>query len=72
MSALAEIIDGLGITGDIPDGSLVSGAIVVLTILDEDGDESLAIRWSQGLSWITRAGMLHHAIAEETKDGDDE
>lgn len=65
---IGHVVDGLGVIPKLADTDLVSSAVVLMAVVDEDGDERLSIAWSPGLSWLTRTGMLHHALAEETKE----
>ena len=49
--------------------------MVVLKVIDEDGEVGLSLRSSDGMSWIERLGMLKAAAHIETasiaQDGDD-
>lgn len=65
--SVGDLIDSLGVMATVGEGELVSSAIVLMAVVDEDGKERISIAWSEGLSWITRTGILHHALAEETK-----
>lgn len=67
---IGGLLDSLGVTHTTEEGELVSDAVVVLRVVDNDGDERITITWSDGLSWVTRAGMLHHALHEETADSE--
>lgn len=58
---LGSLIDSLGVEYDAEPGDLVTDAFVLLRIVGEDGSERLQTCPSPGLSWITRAGMLHVA-----------
>lgn len=63
---IGDALDNLGITTSLPDGALISNAVVVLKILLPSGATRLAIAYSEGLDWIDRAGLLHVAHAMET------
>lgn len=65
---IGELLDALGVTTGVTETDLVSQAVVLLLVVDEDGDERLSMAWSEPMSWVTRTGMLHHALADETKD----
>lgn len=65
---IGDVIDGLGITASVTEGELVAGAIVLLKVLQADGQVRLSMCHSDGLGWIERAGMLHVAEAVETGD----
>lgn len=54
-------IDNLGITVEIKDGELITGAVLLTAIVDTDGDERLSVACSDGLSWMKRTGMLTQA-----------
>jgi hypothetical protein len=75
--AIGPILDGLGTTIDLDDGDLVASAFVIAKVIDKDGDVSLALASSDGLSWIEQNGLLASAqlIANQTsigrKDDDD-
>lgn len=56
---IGDVIDSLGVRATVRDGELVAGAVVLLKVLQEDGDTRLSMTYSDGLGWIERAGMLH-------------
>lgn len=58
---LGPIIDGLGCEPTLEDGDLVAGAVVVLKVIEPNGNVRLSITWSDGLGWIERLGMLRAA-----------
>ncbi len=58
---IGDILDARGVVAGMDDGDLVAGAIVLLKVVDEDGDVILRTAWSEGMSWIERLGMLHAA-----------
>ena len=69
MATFGEIIDGLGVTGaKMHDDDLVEGAVVLLKVIDHEGDVVLRSAWSDGLSWIERRGMLEVAVGVERSD----
>ena len=65
---IGDVLDSLGIkaTFDAAGGELVAGAIVLLKVIDAEGDVRLSMAYSDGLSWIERAGMVH--VAETMED----
>lgn len=63
---IGDLIDGLGITARMDEGELISGAIVLLKVIDKDGDTRLSLAHSDGLGWIERVGMLRVAESVET------
>ncbi|MFE7398838.1 hypothetical protein [Streptomyces sp. NPDC057557] len=44
----------------------MAGALVLLKVIDTDGDTRLSLAHSDGLGWIERAGMLRVAETIET------
>jgi hypothetical protein len=70
--SIGDVLDALGIeaTFDEAKGELAAGAIVLLKVIDEDGDVRLSMAYSDGLSWVERAGMIHIAeLMEARSDG---
>ncbi|MDX3748721.1 hypothetical protein [Streptomyces sp. AK08-02] len=63
---IGNVLDALGIEATLDDGELVAGAIVLLKVIDTDGDSRLSMAYSDGLGWIERAGMIH--VAEVMED----
>ncbi|MFD6149362.1 hypothetical protein [Streptomyces sp. NPDC060243] len=55
------ILDGLGHTFDLDDGDFVVSALVIAKIVGPDGDVSLTLSTSDGLSWIDQNGLLASA-----------
>ncbi|MER7155435.1 hypothetical protein [Streptomyces lydicus] len=74
MRPIGDVIDGLGITATVDEGELVAGAIVLIKVIDNDGDTRLSLASSDGLSWVERAGMLRVAerIASDPETGGDD
>ncbi|MFC5802794.1 hypothetical protein [Streptomyces formicae] len=64
---IGDVLDGLGIEATVRQGELVSGAMVLLKVIDNDGDTRLSMSHSDGLGWIERAGMLR--VAELIESG---
>jgi hypothetical protein len=71
---IGDLIDTLGVTVALPDGVLVSSALVLLSVVDRDGGETVKAAWSEGQSWVARRGLLEVARDSErippTKDDD--
>jgi hypothetical protein len=63
---IGNLLNSLGIDLDLDDDELVAGAIVLLKTVDADGDVGMRIRWSDGLGYLERIGMLHASRAIET------
>ncbi|MFE6412550.1 hypothetical protein ACFVOR_37085 [Streptomyces sp. NPDC057837] len=69
---IGPILDGLGTTIDLDDGDLVaSEAFVIAKVVEANGDVSLALASSDGLSWIEQNGLLASAqqIVNQTSIG---
>ncbi|MFF0009590.1 hypothetical protein ACFYQT_40050 [Streptomyces tibetensis] len=73
---IGPILDGLGTTIDLDDGDLVASAFVIAKVVEPNGDVSLALASSDGLSWIEQNGLLAsaHQIVNQASIGrkDDE
>ena len=66
MTTLGQIVDNLGCElGDWADGTLPSAAVVLLVGIDPDGDPILHARFSEGMSWLERVGIIAAANADE-------
>ena len=65
---IGQLLDALGVTSTIAPDDLPAAALVLLKVVDADGDVRLAAAWSDGMDWITRLGMLTAATASETPD----
>lgn len=65
---IGNLLDSLGIDLDLDDGELVAGALVLLKTVDEDGAIGLRIRWSDGLDYLERIGMLYAGRTIETQN----
>lgn len=59
---LGRLIDSLGVEHRPEEGELVLGAVVLLKVMEADGQVSMRSAWSPGLSWMERVGM-HQAAA---------
>lgn len=78
--SLGRIVDNLGAAmPDLAEGELVDAVVVLLKVIDTDGDVVLRSAWSDGISWLERRGMVEAArdaevVAPEEyfMDGDDE
>lgn len=55
---IGQIIDALGVKGDLDEGDLPTDAFVILKIVKGDGSVSLVHRRSESLDWITALGMI--------------
>ncbi|MEU5946300.1 hypothetical protein ABZ793_12150 [Micromonospora sp. NPDC047465] len=52
------ILDGLGITLNLDDGDLVASAMVVAKVIREDGQATLLIEDSEGMTWLDQYGLI--------------
>ncbi|MCX4911806.1 hypothetical protein [Streptomyces sp. NBC_00878] len=73
---MGPILDGLGNTLEMDEGDLVSSALVIAKVVDKDGEVSLALSCSEGLSWIDQNGLITSAQqivnqSEIRKSGDE-
>jgi hypothetical protein len=66
---IGQLIDTLGIEATVGPDELVSGAIVLLKVVQADGSTKLSMTFSDGLGWIERAGMLRVAEQIESTTG---
>jgi hypothetical protein len=62
---ISELIENLGVSPEVKDGELLAGAVVLLKVVDEDGEVMLRSSWSDGMSWMERVGMLRAAERSE-------
>ena len=58
---IGPILDGLGTTLELDEGDLVASAFVIAKVIDNDGEVTLALASSDGLSWIEQNGLLTSA-----------
>lgn len=63
---IGNLLDSLGLDLDLDEKELVAGAIVLLKTIDEDGEVGLRVRWSDGMGYLERIGMLHAGQIIET------
>lgn len=70
---IGDLLDSLGVTHRPKDGELIAGAVVLLKVIDADGQVSMRFTCSDGMAWIERLGMLTAAAAIATPgEGDTE
>lgn len=58
---IGDVIDALGVKATLNEGELAASAVVLLRVIEADGDERLSIAFSEGQSWIERLGVLRAA-----------
>lgn len=58
---LGRLVDALGVEHRPEEGELVLGAVVLLKVMEADGEITMRSAWSPGLSWMERVGMQHAA-----------
>lgn len=63
---IGDVLDGLGIEATVEPGELVAGALVLLKVVQADGDTRLSLA-HQGVGWIERVGMLRVAETIESR-----
>lgn len=68
---IGDLVDGLGVRASIDPEELPAAAIVLLKVVDADGDVRLQLAYSDGLSWLERVGMIAYANAFEQLVGDE-
>lgn len=52
------ILDGLGVTLDLDDGDLIASAVVVAKVVNGEGEVTLLIADSEGMSWLDQRGLI--------------
>lgn len=68
-----NILEAQGIEDfELEDGELIGGVIVVAKIVTEDGGTSLRARWTKGMPWYERIGILRVAERYELSGDDDD
>lgn len=55
------VVDALGMRTTVRPGELVSGGVLLLKIVEPNGDVRLSTWWSDGFSWLEKAGILRVA-----------
>jgi hypothetical protein len=68
---VGPILDGLGNTLELEDGDFVVSALVIAKVVDKNGEVSLTLSTSEGLSWIDQHGLLASAqlVANQSEIG---
>lgn len=72
MSVPADVLAQLGVDLDLDDGDLITDAVVLIKISREDGGTAFVSRTSNGMDFVTYAGMIsvasdgaHHCDCED-------
>lgn len=65
---IGDLLDSLGIEATLNADELAGGAVVILKVIQADGEVRLSMAYSDGLGWIERVGMLRVAESLETTD----
>jgi hypothetical protein len=65
---MGDLLNSLGLDLDLDDDELVAGALVLLKTVDADGEVGLRIRWSDGMGYIERLGMMVAGQSIETSN----
>jgi len=55
-------LDALGVGARLDGEELVDGAVVVMRVIDTDGQARVASAWSEGMDFIVRRGLLEIAL----------
>lgn len=63
---IGDVLDSLGIEATVEPGELVAGAVVLLKVVQTNGETRLSLT-HQGIGWIERVGMLR--VAETLEAG---
>lgn len=63
---LGTILDTLDVNATVDPDDLVEAAVVILKVIEPDGDVRLTVGWTKGMSWIERRGMVEAARDCET------
>jgi hypothetical protein len=54
-------LDRLRVVADLDDDDVISGAVVLLSVLEPSGQEALVVGASDGLSMIAKQGLISSA-----------
>lgn len=71
--SIGNLLDSLGLMITMGESELVSDAIVLVKVVDEEGEVTLREVGTSSLSWIERIGMLRAAEnmdLADLKEGD--
>lgn len=60
---LGQIIDSMGVRPTQLEGDLVADVVVIVRVVEADGDERVSTAWNEGQSWVTRRGLLSAALS---------
>lgn len=75
---VGQLVGALGVTmRKLAPGELVAGAVVLLRVVDDEGNTYMRTTWSTGMTWLDRLGLVHAAHEVELKQsvyhaGDDD
>lgn len=62
---IGDRIDALGVRATLREGELVDGAVILMRVIESDGDVRVQTAWSDGLDWVTKRGMIEAARDSE-------
>lgn len=62
---IGHTIDALGVRHTPADGELIDAAFVILHVVGPDGRTAVRTAWSEGVSWVTRRGLIEVARDSE-------
>lgn len=55
---LGPVIEGLGAAIDLDDGDLVESALVISKVVRADGNVTVSLSNSAGMSWLEQLGLI--------------
>lgn len=63
MTDVAALVEAQGVGIDLEDDDLVSGVVLLAKVIAADGEVSLTIGASDGMSWLDQLGLIAAADA---------
>lgn len=61
-----SLVDSLGIKTHLDEGDLVAGGCLLLKVVEPSGNTRLSVWWSDGISWLEKAGIMRVAERSES------
>lgn len=55
---IGQLVDSLGVVVDLDESDMVTDAIVILKVIEEDGSVNIVRGSSESLDWISAIGMM--------------
>lgn len=75
MTDLGSLLAAQGMKLTLDADELVESAVLIVKVIDSDGDACIRTAWPPGMDWITRRGLIEVARDVErlpSRNGDDE